>query len=79
MVVVIIMPMKAPLLQTERTTTTKMRMEKRTELLSARAQIRLITSIHELLAEMEKETAIFRVKLKDAERREWVYGLQMQR
>ena len=34
------------------------------------AQIRLITSIHELLAEMEKETAIFRVKLKDAERRE---------
>ena len=34
------------------------------------AQIRLITSIHELLAEMEKETAIFRVKLRDAERRE---------
>ena len=34
------------------------------------AQIRLITSIHELLTEMEKETEIFRVKLKDAERRE---------
>jgi hypothetical protein len=34
------------------------------------AQIRLVTSIHELLTEMEKETEIFRVKLKDAERRE---------
>ena len=34
------------------------------------AQIQLITSIHELLIEIENETATFRVKLKDAERRE---------
>ena len=34
------------------------------------AQIQLITSIHELLIQMEEETFVFRGKLKEAERRE---------